>query len=853
MLTWLMVPKQIPVLAQQVISSSSKLPLVSSFYRIGSLLATTMDDLAYFEASLKPGNCDTDRRSRFRDDFTSFVQQVCSQARFYQDELLLTCAELVLATPIGLLAIEAMIDITKSILELGRSYLPAAIVAVRALERWQKRRPDKLEAVIHKIVPLLSGYLDQEGVYNEEPPIAKTAATSAVKNSDPSKVSDLVQLQRRIMLILGKCSGKVSLLMSEPPSIVNASGSMGSVSSPFFRLELQLSEVPLSLTMDPILSHLGELAAHSSVRSVKVNASEGYHALVCYLCGKTAMHPHTAGKKTVFYDMWCGVFATVVRLATDQEKVCRSLFQPLLFQLLRWLSVNSDTFPFEYASLLDELTRSLSDSETAVRTMSARCVASLLSIALECGVTAREKVDNIFERIFSLCRHPGAVQRSGAAASISYFLRSLNEENGAVLTRFALPCLKNLLFALRLCDSDVRSKTGGVDISRDVISKAVLKIERGISRFPQLFLKGSKTHRPATAFEADTILQETTVWLFHQTGAREALFRRLCRRLFVSFSSLISNSSSDWILAYASSNGKGSISAVLAPTRLLAHALPDITMEWMEQLSASIESYVWCVELLGDKAERALNNEAKPEQKKVKRKHTSDTDDTEDRHCQHTLSWTVTNFLKQGDPWTELSTGSQWIQTYLSVLVSLCNCIKSVMNNDSVELRNIVEVENDSFRAGVVEKLLQALLHRPDCWASDASLFDEIEAFCADVAERNQDWAGQVQRTGDTLLQSLVPCLADVNSNETLAKHLSNIQSLVLFGSKVHESICGVASTSKIDLTCFFCPLNCRLSVLESLTLRRQTSTPQRLHLLQAKLSNTAAVHLKSALWWLSL
>ncbi|KAH7476855.1 DNA-dependent protein kinase catalytic subunit [Phytophthora ramorum] len=47
---------------------------------------------------------------------------------------------------------------------------------------------------------------------------------------------------------------------------------------------------------------------------------------------------------------------------------------------------------------------------------------------------AQINVDDIFERVFSLCRHPGAVQRSGAAASISYFLRSLNEEDGTVLT-----------------------------------------------------------------------------------------------------------------------------------------------------------------------------------------------------------------------------------------------------------------------------------------------------------------------------------------------------------------------------------------------------------------------------------
>ncbi|KAF1793334.1 hypothetical protein GQ600_24032 [Phytophthora cactorum] len=63
----------------------------------------------------------------------TFVQRVCAQARFYQDELLLTCSEFVLTAPIGLVAVHNMVGIVRSILELGSSYLPAAIVAVTAL------------------------------------------------------------------------------------------------------------------------------------------------------------------------------------------------------------------------------------------------------------------------------------------------------------------------------------------------------------------------------------------------------------------------------------------------------------------------------------------------------------------------------------------------------------------------------------------------------------------------------------------------------------------------------------------------------------------------------------------------
>ncbi|KAF4038122.1 FATC domain-containing protein [Phytophthora infestans] len=761
----------IPLIMQQVISSASKLPLVSSFYRIGAVVAKAMDDRKFFDS---PETTD-DQQSRFREDYKAFVQRVCVQARFYQDELLLTCSEFVLAAPIEVVAVQDMVGIVRSILDLGRSYLPAAVVAVTALERWQRQCPDDLEGMISEVIPLLSAYLDQEALSDEDLSLVK-ANGKGVMNVSSNQASDLAQLQRRILLLLGKCGGKISLLMSEPPTVINASGSMGSISSPFFRLELELSEVSLSLAMDPILSHLGLLATHSSVRRVKANASEGYHALVCYLCGKTATHPHAAGKRTVFYGMWRGVFARIVRLATDPEKICRSLFEPLLFQLLRWLAANSDTFPFEYSSMLDELTRSLSDPETAVRTMSARCIALFLSLALE-DSKARTKADNILERVFSLCRHPGAVQRSGAAASISYFLRTLKEEDGEVLTRFALPCLKNLLYALRLCDSDVRNKVGGVDISRDVISKAVLKIERGICRFPQLFTKGSSTARNV---DDDSILQQTTLWLFQQTGAREVLFRRLCRRLFLSFSALISKSSPEWIESYASTHGSESIIAVLVPMRPLAHT--NITVEWMEQLSASIESYVWCLELLDDKAQGILDN---PRQGSMKRKHSAAVSDQQEASCQQTLSWAIAIFLKIDGPWEDSSKRIHWTGAYLSVLTSLCSCVKAFMNNGSVVLREAADIDNQLFRSTVAEKLLQALLHCTDTQALDASSFDAIEDFCCGVTARSPDWAHQLQETVDSMLSRLQVCLTQVNSSETFVKHSTTITSLSFFGSKV--------------------------------------------------------------------
>ncbi|CAH0476370.1 unnamed protein product [Peronospora belbahrii] len=787
----------VSLIMHEIFTIATKLPLVSCFYRIGAVVVMNVDGLKYFDTVASCDGSDDGRQSRFRDDLANFVRRVCDQTRYYQDELLVTCAEFVLMSPIGLIALDTMIDIVKSILELGRSYLPAATVAVKTLERWQMQCPMKLEDVMSEVVSQLSTYLDQEEFSDSELLLMKTIRRGALR-TDIDESSELAQLQRRILLLLGKCGGKVSLLMSEPPAVVNDSNSMGCIPSPFFQLKLQLSDVSLSLALDPILSHLGDLAAHSSVRRVKVISSEGYHALICYLCGTTTTHPHAAGKKTVFYDMWCRVFTRVVRLATDSEKICRSLFEPLLFQLLRWLAINFDTFPFEYASMLDELIRCLSDSDSAVRTMSARCIATLLFLAIE-DAKARIEVDDLFERIFSLCRHPGAIQRSGAVATISYFLQSLSEENGAVLTEFALPCLKNLLCALRLCDNNFLNTNGGVDISQDVISKAVMKIERGIFRFSHLFLKESTAARHDSAMTSDTIFQQTTIWLFQQTGAREILFRRLCRQLFMSFSALICESSIEWMEKYASSHGRESITAVLMPMSLLARTLPDVTIEWMEQLSASIESCIWCIELLGDKAEDffALRLQD-PRQESMKRKHSPNPTDRQGQSCLLTLSRAITTLLRHEGPWEKQFKRSHWIGSYLSVMVSLCSYMKLLMkNNCNTMFLEVADVDNQAFQAGIVKKLLLTLLHRPDSWANDASAFDKIKEFCTRAVLHSQDWARQVQKTVEDILSTLALCFTNMNSSEDFLKHLSKIESLVFFGSEVLSA--GITNFPKED------------------------------------------------------
>ncbi|RLN72478.1 hypothetical protein BBJ28_00001056 [Nothophytophthora sp. Chile5] len=448
---------QIPQLLHLVFVSATKMPLVSSFYRIGTMLAMTIDELQYFDASMDlEGVRHDDARACLRGEFAYFVAKVCSQIRFYQDELLVACAAFVLATPVGLFPIDAAGGVLKSVLELGRSFLPAASIAITALERWQRQCPEEIGLIIGEIVPLLAPYLDQS---------AANDTGSLSVNTEAAGSSDFSRLQHRVMVFLGNSGGKVSLLMSEPPSVVNPDGVIGDTSMQHFQLSLDLNGVAVPLALDTIFKYLGELAIQSTDRRVKASASEGYHALICYLCGKTATRPHAGGKKSVFYELWRKAFSNIVLLATDPEKICRALFEPLLFQLLRWFASNSDGFPFEYANLLDQLVRGLSDPEnSAVRALSGRGIATLLTLSLE-GQASGSVVEKLLQSF---------VYQSHAWADDEHTFDEIRAFCSGVVAhnkdwaREMQRCAEVLLLPLSTCLAEVNSEDDYIKRAREI-------------------------------------------------------------------------------------------------------------------------------------------------------------------------------------------------------------------------------------------------------------------------------------------------------------------------------------------------------------------------------------------------
>lgn len=784
---------QVSTMVQFTIQRSAQLPLVSSFYHIGTVVGQIAEKLKYFSTDADSGRQSQQSLSSdipgLREEYSIFARKVCGQLRFYKDELLVASAEFVLSTPLSLISVDAVVPALLSTLAIGKSYLPAAEIGVSALERWQKICPDQLEAALPAFIPLLSPYLSRSDEDMEQQQSSAPPSKNSVTTSDEEGVTEFGKLQRRILVLLGNTGGVGSLLISKLSSSSGESESTaGRYAVPQFQLSVELSDASVSLTLDKIMAQVGEVAVYNTDRRIKIGACETYHALMCFLCGKTATHPHSSASKSVFYQIWKKAFPTVLVLATDAEKVCRALFEPLLFQVVRWLCSSSDVYPFEFSMILDELVTGLSQAgNSAVREISGKALAAALSASIETEEkTGRSiaKAEVIFERLFSLCQHPSSIQRIGAATAINHVMRSLNQDNSKIISAFALRCVKTFLFSLRLCDRDDQNGRGGMNIARGIIQRAISKLERAISRYPHLFLK-KKEAPEQSGLSPDTCLEDMVEWLFSQSMKRERAFREMCQKLFLSFASLVSGAGCrKWMLNYSAQGAN--IASILAPMDSLARVLSSFgksaedtrgAIEWMEQFAASAEAYSWCIMLLGDEAGAILSITSEYSSKGAsKRKNDlNDNDNSSGQGQQHTFAWAISNFLSFEYPARDVAAVSDTtdyvrhknlVQSYGAVLVSLCRLITPVFSSKSQSLSWLVDTEAHEFRAKFVRRIVPFMAGSElSEWNVNSSHAKDVTAFCSVVMSAGGAFADELR---DVALEFLDPMVRSLDQSQDL-------------------------------------------------------------------------------------
>nr|BAE43387.1 unnamed protein product [Mus musculus] len=159
--------------AYELILQSTRLPLISGFYKLLSIAVKNARKIKYFEGispkSLKHSPEDTEKYSCFA-LFAKFGKEVSVKMKQYKDELLASCLTFVLSLPHDIIELDvrAYVPALQMAFKLGLSHMPLAEIGLHALKEWSVHIDKSILQPYYKdILPCLDGYLNTSTLSDE--------------------------------------------------------------------------------------------------------------------------------------------------------------------------------------------------------------------------------------------------------------------------------------------------------------------------------------------------------------------------------------------------------------------------------------------------------------------------------------------------------------------------------------------------------------------------------------------------------------------------------------------------------------------------------------------------------------
>ncbi|KAG2383045.1 hypothetical protein C9374_005012 [Naegleria lovaniensis] len=555
----------------------------------------------------------------------------------FKGELLTSCIKFVLSMPKSFIDLKYWVHPLQLSFELGLSYLPLANIGLEAIEYWLKVLPrsELVEKCFPKVLPKLDPYLmvkhnnsigvsgDDNDVDAEVSDISKLlkgqTKTSIRKTNDnttqaKNKLSSfdktpLKKVQLGIIRLLGKIGGdNANILNKAENSHANDDIIITWDTEPRVKFSMPFRDVKMELFFDPVLPRITELAEKSSDRQTKIAACEFLHSIVLYMVGKNAYSPQArqraqeiqmkqqeedekrknkqdssindeestvvvSSDPTPYYKIYEKLFPVLLRLSVDTEQVTKQLFEPLMFQLVHWLTQNMQYENKETMALLDSIIDSMSNTtDGALRDQCALLLNEFLKWSVKHD---RDKkyinVKSLFQRLYSNIHHPNLFKRLGAVIAFNSMYKSFREVD-ALVQRHVLDWLHNVIISLKIIDNDSEilenQKTShSSSNSTGIIEKSIQligHIERIVVQKSSLLI--SEMDR-----RIHTTLADCVDWIFMQCGNGERICREQCMRLFPTLCMLLPGFDTDdgprrWIHAKFKSDESSVLRVVDVPS-----------------------------------------------------------------------------------------------------------------------------------------------------------------------------------------------------------------------------------------------------------------------------------------------
>lgn len=341
-------------------------------------------------------------------------------------------------------------------------------------------------------------------------------------------------------------------------------------------------------------------------RKSKIAACELTHAITLYLLGRE----RNSGA------VWQEMCTHLLRLACDGDVAVQQMFEPLLMQIMHFMSSCKQLLGPGVPVLLDCLMDGISHpSNASVRDMAARCLREFMQYSIKQRTVEQVAASpitlaGILNKLKVYSFDSAHEKRYGAALAFNNLYRIIREED-ALLDYIWLDLLYafsiNFLMSEELSTHNTVSNNGKQNLEQ--VSISLDHLARVICERRQLFNRPNDQRAVPHAF-GGTTLRHAVLWLFEQCGAKQQHYRRKCIMLvqklapfidgFASVKAFIENTQTvNTILTVCegrTENGNGiAVRPDLRHIEQVSHSPFVAVFNWLEHVLSALDIYIWLV------------------------------------------------------------------------------------------------------------------------------------------------------------------------------------------------------------------------------------------------------------------
>ncbi|XP_029675337.1 DNA-dependent protein kinase catalytic subunit-like isoform X2 [Formica exsecta] len=566
----------------EIVRLSYRYPLISGFYK---LVRTGMK---IFVACASEEEEDTGESQWMKELLSNYLARTLDLIPTFSNELLIACLYLILDSPHAYFkdALPCTLPAFRIAFTVGLSNLELAYTALITLETWteQERQQKRTNELLREIVAYLEPYLrSTESSVEVSQDLMVTTTRSRVKRVEVINTECMLQnFQRRVLLFLGSLDH--DLLSSFVHDRASRSTGASWDHKNLVKYTLPLPDARPNIHFDRILPRIIALARESSDRRTKIAACEVLHSMVALIIGSTARHlSDPENRFTALYGILC---PAMLVLGCDSDEVVRGLFQPLMLQLMHWLSSRLMLLSPLVSPVLDSLFDSLTDdSNPALREFSGTCLAEFTRWSLKQAPEVKEvqsNVHRIVQKINELALHPSIRKRVAAAVAFNHLYAILREDDDTV----SIYWLE--IFYCFVCSLNDECDDPSIANALAHIEK-VMKFKADLLNAP-----GPPDRRKPHEFDGAT-LTHALYWLLSRCGTLDERCRAKCMELYINISQHVDSYPHKTIQIFVKTYGMDRLNDIVL--RGLESGVEDIsTIGHMMPLLKALDCYVWLME-----------------------------------------------------------------------------------------------------------------------------------------------------------------------------------------------------------------------------------------------------------------